>query len=177
MTLSLPTVKFVHPQALFRNFSERTDANPSKLPFDVKLETKYMIKNLFSGKVEVTDSMLGDFSKDLSAMIEGLANFAFDSMFGQEPDLLPADDTKNIANPENYYPIHKDFKFGGRVFTNPTEDIEQLAKSIWSFNIGLATMKEVYNNQNWTFEPVSVVNNWLFSTRNVTADTLWPAAP
>jgi hypothetical protein len=103
MTLSLPSVKFVHPQALYRNSSERTGANPYKLPFDVKFETKYSITELLKVRVEVTDSMLGDFSKDLSAMIEGLANFAYDSIIGEEPD-LPADDTKNIANPENFYP-------------------------------------------------------------------------
>ena len=175
MTLSLPSVKFVHPQALYRNSSERTGANPYKLPFDVKLEAKYTISELLKVRVEVTDSMLGDFSKDLSAMIEGLANFAYDSIIGEEPE-LPADDTKNIANPENYYPLEKDFKFGGRLFTNPTEDPEQLAKSIWSYNFGLAMIKELYNNWNWAFEPVFVINDWLFNTRNVKADTIWPAA-
>ena len=82
MTLSLPTVKFVHPQALYRNFSEKTGANPYKLPFDVKLESQYSITDLLKVKVAVTDSMLGDFSKDISAMIEGLANFAYDSIIG-----------------------------------------------------------------------------------------------
>lgn len=38
MTLSLPSVKFVHPQALYRNSSERNVTNPYKLPFDLKLE-------------------------------------------------------------------------------------------------------------------------------------------
>ncbi len=82
MTLSMPSMIFVHPQALYRNFSEKTDANPYKLPFDVKFEAKYTINELFKVRVEVTDSMLGDFSKDLSAMIEGLANFAYDSIIG-----------------------------------------------------------------------------------------------
>lgn len=175
MTLSLPTVKFVHPQALYRNFSERTGANPYKLPFDVKFESQYSINELLKVNVAVTDSMLGSFSKDISAMIEGLANFAYDSIIGQEPE-FPDDDTENIANPENYYPLKDDFSFGGRVFTNPTEDPEQLARSIWAFDIGLAIVKELYDNRDWEFEPVLIINDWLFNTRDASDDAMWPAA-
>ena len=79
MTLSLPSVKFVHPQALYRNHVMRqSNATIPKLAFDMKLEANYTITQLFQTNIELKDSMLGSFTKDISEMTKGLAIFAFD---------------------------------------------------------------------------------------------------
>ena len=79
VTLSLPSLKFVHPQALYRNHVMRlSDASIPKLPFDIKLEANYAITQLIQTKIELTDSILGSFTKDISEMTKGLAIFAFD---------------------------------------------------------------------------------------------------
>jgi len=79
VTLSLPSVKFVHPQALYRNHLMRqSNASIPKLPFDMKLEANYAITQLLQTNIELKDSMLGSFTKDISEMAKGLAIFAFD---------------------------------------------------------------------------------------------------
>lgn len=79
MTLSLPSVKFVHPQALFKNHALRqSNATIPKLPFDMKLEANYAISQLIKANIEVKDSLLGDFTLDISDITKGLAIFAFD---------------------------------------------------------------------------------------------------
>lgn len=79
MTLSLPSVKFVHPQALFRNHALRqSNSTIPKLPFDMKLEANYAISQLIKANIEVKDSLLGDFTLDISDITKGLAIFAFD---------------------------------------------------------------------------------------------------
>ena len=108
--------------------------------------------------------MLGDFTKDISDMAKGLAIFTFDSLIGEEYE-VPTDDTKNIANPENYYPKKADFTFGKAFFTNPTSDREQLAASIWIYNIALYVIRKVYDHLTWNFSPVHVIKFWLFGTR------------
>ena len=79
VTLSLPSVKFVHPQALYRNHVMRqSNASIPQLPFDMKLEANYAITQLLQTNIELKDSMLGSFTKDISEMAKGLAIFAFD---------------------------------------------------------------------------------------------------
>jgi hypothetical protein len=89
-----------------------------------------------------------------------------------EEYVAATDDTKNIANPENYYPKKSDFTFGSALFTNPTSDHKQLAASIWIHYIGLSIIRWVYDHPTWNFSPVYVINYWLFGTTQVAGDTL-----
>lgn len=130
----------------------------------MKLEVKYAISQYLQAKIELKDSMLGDFTKDISDMAKGLATFAFDSLIGEEYEVA-TDETKNIANPENYFPKKADLTFGKAFFTNPTSDHEQLAASIWIYNIALHVIRKVYDHPTWNFSPVHVINFWLFGTR------------
>ena len=44
----LPGVKYVHPQALYRNFMARmNDPSVQVLPFDLKLEAAYWLRDFF----------------------------------------------------------------------------------------------------------------------------------
>ena len=71
-------------------------------------------------------------------------DFVEDTINGKD-HIVPSDDATNIANPENYYPDYSELVFGGPVLTNPTNDPQALARSIWDLRLGQAFFKEYYS--------------------------------
>jgi hypothetical protein len=110
---------------MFRNTTKRAVDDP-KLPFDLKLEAGFLFKDLLRLKTSISDAMLAKFSKDLSAVLWEAILFGIENIQGKDYPVPADNDPKNIANAANYYPGKSDFSFGGAVFTNPSNNENDL---------------------------------------------------
>lgn len=82
------------------------------LPFDIKFRSEFRIIKLLELNVKAVDSMRANFNKQLEGLAKEALKFVSTAAKGEDY-VEPEDDTKNIANAENYLPTWDNFVPGG----------------------------------------------------------------
>lgn len=120
--------------------------------------------------------MKANFNKELDDLAKEALKFIITEVEGDDY-VAPADDTKNIANGINYYPLKKDFVPGGPVFTNPFATYisgRRIPVTNWDGTLLLDFIRFITGNPGWKFDAKNLIKIWLFGTRDKTSDVVLP---
>ena len=141
---------------------------PVWIEFDVKLESMFQVINALEVTVNQTDQMKANFNKKMTSIFGEILKYAITESSGEDY-AWPKVQTKDISEHENYLPQEKDFKYGGRLFTNKIDQI-RIHKSKWSLPVALYCIRRYEDNPDWEFQPQYLYRHWLFGSRDVVSN-------
>lgn len=136
-------------------------------PFDMKLRSSFMVRDLLSVNLKITDRLRANFNKKLDGISNEVVNFIASAFSGDEY-VEPDNDADNIANGVNYFPEDKDFVFGKQFLTNNNDGVNAKTalqhQNSYSLKLALWLFRQITFNPNWNYSRVVPINFWIFDT-------------
>ena len=98
-------------------------------------------------------------------VVQELIQFAGTAITGEDY-IAPEDDSKNIANPANYYPnFPEDFSYGGAVFTHE-ESNSNIPMTAWRKSLVLEFFRWILDKPYMNWQDERLFGFWIFRTRH-----------